>query len=171
MNIVRIQEHLPVFEVQGFTAKDLEGFLGWLKQEPVGLPLMFTLDFNGVRTVFNSPADRLAYAAGFLQAVDAFFPEPTLGKWTDNDGDGNTQVFVNLASSKNKEALQELANTFLREMFLTKWFEHDEEICVHSGYDSLLLVRLDLWYSLSRAQKCELVNRARGFTDAVQWQE
>lgn len=170
MDIVRIQENPPVYEVQGFTAKDLDGFLAWLKQEPADLPRMFILDFNCVRTVFNSPADRLAYAAGFLQAVDAFYPEPTLGKWTDYDGDGNTQVFVILTSSKNEDALRNLAEILLRELYLSKWPEHaGEEIRIHVSHDSLLLVRLDLWHSLSRAQKCEMVDRAKGYTDAIPW--
>lgn len=53
-------------------------------------------------------------------------------------------------------------------LFLTTWPEHaGEEIRIRVGYDSLLLVRLDLWDSLSRAQKCEMVDRAKGFTDAL----
>lgn len=168
MDIVRIQENPPVFEVQGFTPKDYPAFHDWLQR--LDLPLACTLDFNGVRMVFNTLGERIMYARGFAMAVDVFFPEPTLGKWTDDDGEGNTQAFVILATSKNEDAIRNLAEIFLRELYLSKWPEHaGEEIRIHVSHDSLLLVRLDLWDSLSRAQKCEMVDRAKGFTDAIPW--
>lgn len=40
------------------------------------------MDFNKVRTVFNTLGERILYTRGFAMAVDVFFPEPTLGKWT-----------------------------------------------------------------------------------------
>lgn len=170
MDIVRTQDAPPVYEVQGFTAKDLNGFLEWLKQGPADLPQGLILDFNGTRVTLHSPVDRHAYAAGFLQAVDVFYPEPTIGKWADDDGDGNTQAYVILATSKNEDALRNLAEILLRELYLSKWPEHaGEEIRIHVSHDTLLLVRLDLWHSLSRAQKCEMVDRAKGFTDAIPW--
>lgn len=163
VNIACTQEGpRPTYAIDGYVGpEDFDAIVAWLKR--TDLPENLLLDFDGERYTFRTRTERVCFARGFYKAFDILDDPPDLSLCTQAG-----VAYRILDNSGNEEGLKCLKELVLKELFLTKWVEHLDDLKVYSGHTAQLLILESCWTTLTNRQKLALVQRVAGYVAALE---
>ena len=154
----------PCFEVHNAGAADLPEILEWLQKVTFSdLPMRFVLE--GVSYNFNAPLDLHTFLRGLKAATDLANQRPSVQLWSNY----LDVAYIVLAFARDYEkACEAQATQYIRELLLAKSVEHIDDIVVDSGR---LIIRHDVWKTLTAAQQRSMLDRTQGFLEGLECQD